>query len=431
MATDYTTIEKSIFESQILKKLNRKEYQAKNYKGIIQNSFQFNKENSSFTIKDGLSEEETKTVKKILKTINYLPFENLEDIAIHIRDFDKKFTLLYAFNGVGKTRLSVAFKNEGKKNPEPDTLYYNAFTEDLFFWENDLDNDLERHLNINLKSDFFKGLPGLDITNKVRDVVRKYADFNFDIDFDEGKVYFEREIIEDGQSTIEKNIKVSRGEENIFIWSFFSAVAQLVIDGEERYNWVKYIYIDDPISSLDDNNAIAVGHYLAKMLKVEQSTVKTIISTHHSLFYNVLCNEFKNSNKLLLRKKGDFYDLKNTTDTPFIYHVSIIKDIQRAIDEDKLVNFHFTILRNLLEKSANFHGFDGFENLIVLNDDDEYKTLHTRFVQVFNHGGYSLFEPAPMGDDNKARFIEIFDNFKKNYKFNDELFTNNEAEITT
>ncbi len=320
---------------------------------------------------------------------------------------------------------------KGKKNPEPDTLYYNAFTEDLFFWENDLDNDLERHLNINLKSDFFKGLPGLDITNKVRDLVRKYADFNFDIDFDKGKVYFEREIIEDGQSRIEKNIKVSRGEENIFIWSLFSAVAQLVIDGEERYKWVKYIYIDDPISSLDDNNAIAVGHYLAKMLKVEQSTVKTIISTHHSLFYNVLCNEFKNSNKLLLRKKGDFYDLKNTTDTPFIYHVSIIKDIQRAIDEDKLVNFHFTILRNLLEKSANFHGFDGFENLIVLNDDDEYKTLHTRFVQVFNHGGYSLFEPAPMGDDNKARFIEIFDNFKKNYKFNNELFTNNEAEITT
>ncbi len=114
MATDYTTIEKSIFESRILKKLNRKEYQAKNYKSIIQNSFQFNTVINSFTIKDGLSEEETETVKKILKTINHLPFENLEDIAIHIRDFDKKFTLMYAFNGVGKTRLSVAFKRQKK-----------------------------------------------------------------------------------------------------------------------------------------------------------------------------------------------------------------------------------------------------------------------------------------------------------------------------
>ena len=76
----------------------------------------------------------------------------------------------------------------------------------------------------------------------------------------------------------------------------FSAVVQLIMDGEVRYNWVKYIYIDDPISSLDDNNAIAVALF-SKNAKIENSRVQTIISTHHSLFYNVLCNEFKNSTK--------------------------------------------------------------------------------------------------------------------------------------
>lgn len=429
MNRDYKSIEKGIFENEILKKLSQREYQSKDYKSFIQNSYEFDQPLNGFRIKEDLSPEDENQAVQILKMIHYLPFESLEDIAVYMRGFDKKFTLLYAFNGVGKTRLSVAFKNEGKKNAGPDTLYYNAFTEDLFSWENDLDNDKERHLNINLKSDFFVGLPGLDITNKVRNILRKFADFNFDIDFSDGKVYFEREIVENGQSRAEKNIKVSRGEENIFVWCFFSAVAQLVFDGEERYNWVKYIYIDDPISSLDDNNAIAVGHYLAKMLKVEESTVKTIISTHHSLFYNILCNEFKKSQKLMLRKIGDYYEIKNTTDTPFIYHVHIIKEIQKAIDEDKLVNFHFTILRNLLEKTANFHGFNGFENLIVLNDDDEEKTLHTRFVQVFNHGGYSLFEPTPMGDENKMRFIEIFENLKGNYKFNMNLFDETEETL--
>ena len=50
-------------------------------------------------------------------------------------------------------------------------------------------------------------------------------------------------------------LKVSRGEENIFIWCFFLAIVQLTLDGAEAYEWVKYIYVDDPISSLDENNA--------------------------------------------------------------------------------------------------------------------------------------------------------------------------------
>jgi wobble nucleotide-excising tRNase len=353
---------------------------------------------------------------------------NLEEVVDSLRASKKKITLLYAYNGVGKTRLSVAFKNKGKQAGVADTLYYNAFTEDLFAWDNDLDNDIERKLTINLDSQFFVGLPGLDISNKIRPFLRKYADFNFEIDFETGDVYFEREIIENGQSKIEKKIKISRGEENIFIWCFFSAVAQLVIDGEATYNWVKYIYIDDPISSFDDNNAIAVAHYLALMLKVDGSTVQTIISTHHSLFYNVLCNEFKSGSKLFLRKNGNVYDLEDTTDTPFIYHVFVVQEIQKAINENKLVNYHFTMLRNLLEKTANFHGFNGFENLIVINNDDAEKTLFHRYVQIFNHGGYSLFEPTPLSQDNKDKFLEIFDNFKNNYKFNNNLLPVIEAE---
>ena len=56
------------------------------------------------------------------------------------------FVLLYAFNGTGKTRLSTAFKDLGKAVDENgevqtrDTLYFNAFTEDLFSWDNDLEN---------------------------------------------------------------------------------------------------------------------------------------------------------------------------------------------------------------------------------------------------------------------------------------------------
>jgi len=81
------------------------------------------------------------------------PFKSLDDIAIHLRNVlengipQKDQTVkkihnivLFAYNGTGKTRLSMHFKDQGKTNSPPDTLYYNAFTEDLFYWNNDLEN---------------------------------------------------------------------------------------------------------------------------------------------------------------------------------------------------------------------------------------------------------------------------------------------------
>ena len=67
-------------------------------------------------------------------------FIDLNALAAHLRQEleNKKFILLYAYNGVGKTRLSTAFKDLGKvvntddETEQRDTLYYNAFTEDLF-----------------------------------------------------------------------------------------------------------------------------------------------------------------------------------------------------------------------------------------------------------------------------------------------------------
>ena len=92
----------------------------------------------------------------------------------------------------------------------------------------------------------------------------------------------------------EEAIKVSRGEENIFIWCFFLAIVELALDddGTGPYDWVKHIYIDDPISSLDEHNAIAVANHLAKLLKRPESRLKTVISTHHTLFFNDRATQF-------------------------------------------------------------------------------------------------------------------------------------------
>jgi wobble nucleotide-excising tRNase len=359
---------------------------------------------------------------------------NLKRLARHMRDVldgGKKSYLVFAHNGTGKTRLSSAFKDLGKKiNRETgdntaDTLYYNAFTEDLFTWNNDLDSDTDRQLMFNKSSRFFGGLEGFDIENRIRKLLDIYADFDFTISYDEGYITFSREIVNAKKETVtEDHIKISRGEENIFIWCFFLAVAQLAIDGETAYSWVKYIYIDDPISSLDDNNVVAVACHLARLLK--DSDIKTIISTHHTLFFNVMYNELKSSDveKRFLSKNEETgkYVTRNTGDTPFFHHVALLQQLKNAADSGKLYTYHFNVLRNILEKTAAFHGFDKFSACIKQDPSDMDGAVHLRMTNLLSHGGYSIFEPLEMVEDNKRIFKEILDGFMELYKFNEELF---------
>jgi hypothetical protein len=222
---------------------------------------------------------------------------------------------------------------------------------------------------------------------------------------------------------MEDHIKISRGEENIFIWCFFLAVAQLAIEGIPEYSWVKYIYIDDPISSLDDNNVVAVACHLARLLK--DSDIKTIISTHHTLFFNVMYNELKSNDvekRFLSKNEAGKYITRNTGDTPFFHHVALLQQLKAAADSGKLYTYHFNVLRNILEKTAAFHGFDKFSACIKQDPADIDGAVHLRMTNLLSHGGYSIFEPLEMVEDNKRIFREILYRFMELYKFNEELF---------
>ncbi len=382
-------------------------------------------------------------------------FNDLTALAQHLRDEleNKKFILLYAYNGTGKTRLSTVFKDLGKtrvtdtlatedgdalttedgddlvvEEIRSDTLYFNAFTEDLFIWHNDLDNDTERYLKLNADSKFFAGLKELEMDTRIRLLLNRYADFDFRIDTDDWIVRFSRNVTtgdgEDARTETIDDIKVSRGEENIFIWCFFLAIVQLALDGAEAYGWVKYVYIDDPISSLDEQNAIAVATHLARMLKKEDSTLKTVLSTHHTLFFNVLFNELKRANKYFLsqeRATGG-YVLRNTGDTPFFHHVAALAELYEAERSGKLYTHHFNMLRAIIEKTASFHGHKHFSACVRKHDDDVDGVLHKRLLDLLSHGNYSLYEPREMMDENKEHFRRILHEFIERYPFNPELF---------
>ena len=295
-----------------------------------------------------------------------MPFTDLPALATHLREElqNKKFILLYAYNGTGKTRLSTAFKDLGKNDEERDTLYFNAFTEDLFSWDNDLDQDAYRVLKLNVKSRFFRSLATMEMDNRIRPLLNRYADFDFRIDSETDKdgqltkaeIVFFRDNGEKGDG-----IKISRGEENIFIWCFFLAILQLTLDGAEDYKWVKYAYIDDPISSLDEHNAIVVGNHLVQLYREAERHIGTVVSTHHALFFNVLHYEIKNhigkSSQHMLkrdRSSGSYLFEEQKGDTPRFYHVSALSELWALAKEENVSTYHFNVLRSILEKTAFF-----------------------------------------------------------------------------
>ena len=84
--------------------------------------------------------------------LNKTPPMTLQEISNKIARESKssKSILIYGFNGVGKTRLSRSYKETFSNSSEKEgsILYYNAFTEDLFYWDNDLTNNSKRVLKI-------------------------------------------------------------------------------------------------------------------------------------------------------------------------------------------------------------------------------------------------------------------------------------------
>ncbi|MGQ8879618.1 AAA family ATPase [Delftia sp. NA_296.1] len=339
------------------------------------------------------------------------------------------FILIFAHNGVGKTRLSMQFKDLGKREDRRDTLYFNAFTEDLFDWDNDLHEDRDRKIKFKAESRFFDGLDGIGIEDLIRPILHQYADFDFRINYSEAEIRFNRNVVVAGNRKRLEDIKISRGEENIFIWCFFLAILQLTIEAEKGspYDWVKYVYIDDPISSLDEQNTIAVAAGLGSLLKNESNKLKVVISTHHGLFFNVMFNELTGKRTIggkdNIKKKAyilhrlneaQTYTLEDTGESPFLHHVAALDELRKVARSGDISQYHFNSLRSILEKTAIFFGR---QHISTCFDGHAKKSLYSRFLNVRSHAKYSVFESELLTTNDKKMFREILKVFLDRYSF--------------
>lgn len=360
--------------------------------------------------------------------------KTLKEIAQQLKDSDKKVQLIYAFNGVGKTRLSrefkelIAPKSDGEEGegelPRNKILYYNAFTEDLFYWDNDLDEDTAPTLKIqpNSFTDWVLRDQGQDynIITTFQHYTKDKLTPRFNEKFSEVSFSLER-----GNKETSENLKISKGEESCFIWSiFYTLIEQVVgvlniVEPDERevhdFDHLEYVFIDDPVSSLDENHLIGLAVDLAQL--ISKSNLKFIITTHNTLFYNVLFNELNNKSCYMLDifEDGTFtlLEKKGDSNKSFSYHLHLIQIIDKAISEDNVEKYHFTLLRNLYEKTASFLGYPKWSDLLP----DDKQLYLKRILHFASHNTLSNESVSEPTQQEKKTVELLLDHLKNTYSF--------------
>lgn len=344
-------------------------------------------------------------------------------------DVEQKNIVLYAYNATGKTRISI----ELSKDIEDFTLnalYFNAILEDFFIWDNE-----NYVFKIEKNSWVFRQINDQGLDKDIVDTFKEITDSNIEpiLDLENANIKFG---ILTGDSDTKRNIKISKGEEMLFKWAVFytllnNAIDELIEPIEKRstdcYNKIKYIIIDDPVSSIDDYRIYTVAMQIIGIIhrinkineKQPKLNIPILITTHHSLFYNILFNSLKNNNKkyeyLLLNKNEKFFEINPLkSNQPFSFHLYTIKQIKMAIDEKKVSKMYFNLFRSLLEKTSSFLGLSNWQELF--NKFAE-KDILLKVLNMNSHEKYSEIEPYFLQNEQISIMKNGFDWFIKEYKF--------------
>ena len=370
--------------------------------------------------------------------------KSLKDIAKELSNSDKKVQLIYAFNGVGKTRLSRTFKEVIASPKEDDieeaaakVIYYNAFTEDLFYWDNDLGEDVNRKLNIRSNGFTRWILEDEGQGNNIITLFQRYTSEKITPRFNEtyNEISFS---VEGGNEERIENIKISRGEESCFVWCVFYSLLREIVEvlsisepenrSSDQFDSLEYIFIDDPVSSLDENHLIELAVDIAELIKLSPKELKYIITTHNPLFYNILYNELglKSKNKktyscvyMLDKNEDGTFEITpkfGDSNKSFSYHLFLKQTIEEAIKSNNIQKYHFTLLRNLYEKTASFLGYPQWSDLLP----DDKQTYYNRIIQFTSHSTLSNEAVAEPTTAEKQTVNYLFEHLVTNRYWEEE-----------
>ena len=381
----------------------------------------------------------------------------MKNIVQQIYNAKEKIILIYAFNSTGKTRLSVEYKNYTKKINGNNAVgvYYNAYSEDLFQWNNDEENDnADIKLNI-IPSSLNKYHANLDedlILDKLAPYKPKYKFFLNPLnDQNPEEGFGSISFYLDGDES-HTPIKISRGEERIFVWSFFLALFE--VDGWANVQ-NQHFFIDDPVSSMDDHNIFITAHLLLELLKRHCDNRKIIITTHHMGIFSILQDWLKKGeysrmfksikwhennvlkedgtniiekiqkeeNKYLVRfleHNNGTYKLVGQKKAIHLYHLLLLRIIQNASINNELNTYHFALLRQVLECVASFVGEGRFGYILdKLFGDESAEEINMKadVINALSHDKIYTQKIALLNEDNKTLINNVIDRLIRTFHF--------------
>lgn len=352
---------------------------------------------------------------------------DLQQIARQIKDASENIFLIYAFNATGKTRLSVEYKETARNADGHQTgVYYNAFSEDLFVWDNE-------HTKLNIipssLNQYHSQLNERDVMEKLKPYNSKY-DFRFQI-HDNPEQGFDSISFFMREDEEQHPVKISRGEERIFIWCFFLALFEVDIWTGEQSD---YFFIDDPVSSMDDHNIFITAFTLMNLIENHYEGKKIIITTHHIGLATILSDwlskgekakKFKatrrgenNKYKIsILEKNGDQYELSSPRNSVLLYHLRVLQILDTAIQEDSLEVYHLALLRQILENIASFLGVGQFQYVLQQIGFTEESGRMADIINALTHQKVYYPQAGVMVPDNKQILIDVYNALMRKYNF--------------
>jgi hypothetical protein len=358
---------------------------------------------------------------------------NHSAVADAILKAKEKIVLVYAFNATGKTRLSVAYKDatKDKRTGAHTGVYYNAYSEDLFMWQNDPEND-GTPVRLDIRKCSLNKFHSTLTEDNVRDKLNRFKPgYRFEFipyaDPEDGiqAVSFFQEVPDPKDANIVAKVayKISRGEERIFIWCFFLALFE--VDGWADQQ-ASHFFIDDPVSSLDEHNIFITASTLFDLIEDHFEKRKIIITTHHLGFFAILADwlkkgekadKFKKHTKVsILSAKNGQLSIENPSNDVFLYHLRLLQVLEQASAANEVKSFHFALLRQVLENIASFLGVGQFGYVLQqvgINDPEDV----ARVINTLSHKNVYYFESDELGADNRELFDNVFTRIKEKYNF--------------
>ena len=218
-------------------------------------------------------------------------------------------------------------------------------------------------------------------------------------------------------------MKISRGEERVFVWCFFLAIMEVEGWAERQSH---HIFIDDPVSSLDDHNIFVTASTLYDLIEKHFGKRKIIIATHHVGLFSILSDWLKKGEKsskyksetkasILSAKHGEV-SLESHKSDVLLYHLRVLQLLEQARQENDVRAYHLALLRQLLESVSSFLGVGRISYALERIGFEDAEQI-ARIVNTLAHKNVYYYESDLLVPDSLALFNEIYEKLNTLYAF--------------